>query len=194
LLPLEAFSQQGYVVTAAYINPNIHPYTEYSRRLATFEEYARLKGIAVQQEPYNAEEWEEVVGIHGGPYPLVNNEIDYEHKLFNKQTRCRQCYRLRFEKTSDMAHRWGIESLSTSLTISPYQFTSIIFEELTAAADCYKLNALCVDFRDSYPESVKRSRAMGMYRQNYCGCRFSIEEADMERAALQKMRSGSAHG
>jgi predicted adenine nucleotide alpha hydrolase (AANH) superfamily ATPase len=36
---------------------------------------------------------------------------------------------------------------------------------------------LVTDFRDRYPEATRRSRGLGMYRQNYCGCRYSEAEA-----------------
>ncbi len=47
---------------------------------------------------------------------------------------------------------------------------------------------LVTDFRDAYPEATRRSRALGMYRQNYCGCLPSMREADAARAARREAR------
>ena len=38
------------------------------------------------------------------------------------------------------------------------------------------------------PEATRRSREKGMYRQNYCGCRFSIAEAEEQRKAAKRKR------
>jgi len=47
---------------------------------------------------------------------------------------------------------------------------------------------LVTDFRDRYGEATRRSRELGMYRQNYCGCRYSKEEAAQEREARRGRR------
>ena len=47
------------------------------------------------------------------------------------------------------------------------------------------------DFRPHYPESVTDSRERGMYRQNYCGCRFSAAEAALERQAMRDWRKAA---
>jgi hypothetical protein len=74
------------------------------------------------------------------------------------------------------------------LSISPYQFTADINTELAAAAAKAGVIARCDDFRQLYPLSVQRSRALGMYRQNYCGCRYSQAEAACERDARKAAR------
>ena len=44
------------------------------------------------------------------------------------------------------------------------------------------MQPLFEDYRPFYDEATHRSRELGMYRQNYCGCRFSDAEAAAERA------------
>ena len=40
---------------------------------------------------------------------------------------------------------------------------------------------LVTDFRHRYAEATRRSRELGMYRQNYCGCVYSEGEAARDR-------------
>ena len=82
----------------------------------------------------------------------------------------------------------GFDTISTTLTISPYQLTDAILEELEAATERHGLKVDARDFRDRYREATRRSREKGMYRQNYCGCRFSIAEAEEQRRAAKRKR------
>ena len=85
----------------------------------------------------------------------------------------------------------GFEGLATTLTVSPYQYIETIHEELEAA--CRKAGTLPVfqDFREQYPEATRRSKALGMYRQNYCGCAFSKVEAAKEREQRKAERAAA---
>ncbi|WP_165248092.1 epoxyqueuosine reductase QueH [Adlercreutzia sp. ZJ141] len=98
-----------------------------------------------------------------------------------RAARCRACYRMRFEEAAHYAAAHGFDALGTTLSVSPYQHTQIIREELERAASSAGIRALFEDYRPSYDDTVRRSKDAGMYRQNYCGCRFSEEEARAER-------------
>lgn len=173
LEPVRIFAEENIDFAIDYYNPNIFPQEEYEHRLATIKEYvANPEDIELIEGSYDPETWEREVAVHG----------------FDRPARCRACYRLRFEQAAKMAAERGFSSISTTLTISPYQFTDIILEELQAAAERHGLKAICRDFRECYPEATRRSKALGMYRQNYCGCRFSITEAAEQRAAQKAQR------
>ena len=79
--------------------------------------------------------------------------------------------------------------MGTTLSVSPYQFTDVIREELERAAAQAGVNALFEDYRPFYDEATRRSREAGMYRQNFCGCRFSEAEAAAERAERKRQRA-----
>ncbi len=106
----------------------------------------------------------------------------------NREDRCRACYRLRLEEVARYAAEHNFDALSTTLTVSPYQYTQVIDEELALAAERYGIQALFEDFRPFYPQATTRSKELGMYRQNYCGCRFSAQEAAQERAERKAAR------
>ena len=113
----------------------------------------------------------------------------FAHLYSDRDNRCRACYRLRLEELARYAHEHGFDAIGTTLSVSPYQYTSIIKEELERAVAHYDgLTALFEDFRPYYPNATKRSRDLGMYRQNYCGCAYSDKEAAAERAARKAVR------
>lgn len=106
-----------------------------------------------------------------------------------RQARCRACYRLRFEESARYAAACGFDALGTTLSVSPYQYTSIIREELERACKQAGISAFFEDYRPYYDEATRRSRAEGLYRQNFCGCRLSDEEAAAERAERKRLRA-----
>lgn len=105
-----------------------------------------------------------------------------------RQARCRACYRMRFEETARYAAEHDFAAMGTTLSVSPYQYTNIIREELERAAAKEGVEARFVDYRPYYDNATQRSREAGMYRQNYCACRFSEEEARVEREERKRAR------
>ena len=186
--PLRLLAQSAGSLSLAFINPNIHPETEFQLRLHTLREYADSQDIRVLGGDPDSRRWEDTVAPHGGPYPLIPDDVKLEFNRSCRQERCRACYRLRFEETALLARENGFDTICTTLTISPYQFTDIILEELVRAAAGQGLQAMTSDFSDQFTQTTESSRALGMYRQNYCGCRFSFLEAEAERRARRDKR------
>lgn len=176
LEPVRLLQAQGHDLTIGYMNSNIHPESEYAHRLQTLLDWARGEGIPVIEGAYNPADWKEAVG---SPEEWGEGHID----------RCRACYRMRLEEAARYAAANGFEALSTTLAVSPYQFTEVIHEELEAVAAAYGLAVVFEDFRPYYPEATRRSRALGMYRQNFCGCAPSKAEAAAEREEFKRKRA-----
>lgn len=173
LEPTRIFAQEGIDFSIHYANSNIFPPEEYARRLATLKEHvSEPADIELVEGDYDPQAWEREVAVHGT----------------NREARCRACYRLRFEETARVARERSFDAISTTLTISPYQLTAVILEELEAAAARHGLKADARDFSEHYREATRISREKGMYRQNYCGCRFSIAEAEEQRRAAKAKR------
>lgn len=156
--PLEVLRGEGHTVYGYYYNPNIHPYSEYRRRRETLEAYA------------GAQEWKV---IFAPDYPL---ETYFREVVYREGERCRFCYRMRLREAARMARRGKFDAFSTTLLVSPYQKHELILETGEAAGAEYGVPFLYRDFRGGYREAVHRSRALGMYRQQYCGCVFSEKE------------------
>ncbi|WP_455522122.1 epoxyqueuosine reductase QueH [Senegalimassilia anaerobia] len=108
-----------------------------------------------------------------------------------REARCRACYRLRLEETARVAAERGFEGIGTTLSVSPYQYTQVIREEVERAAAQAGVASVFEDFRPYYDEATRESRELGMYRQNFCGCRISDLEAAAERAERKEQRAAA---
>ena len=99
--------------------------------------------------------------------------------------RCFKCYRLRLEKTAQLAKQLGADYFATTLSISPYKNAQKLGEIATELSEIYSVKALPADFKKKggYARSVALSAEYGLYRQDYCGCPMSLREAEERRAA-----------
>ena len=170
--PLDALASEADHVTIVFANPNIHPAEEYVRRRDTLQAYAADAGVDVVELPYAPETWIDAVS------PLANAGA----------ARCRACYRLRLGAVARYAAAEGFDAIATTLTVSPYQDAEAIRVEGEAAAAGVGIVYVHRDFRERYADATRRSRELGMYRQNYCGCAISEAEAATDRAARKAAR------
>jgi predicted adenine nucleotide alpha hydrolase (AANH) superfamily ATPase len=191
-VPLGLLAEEKISFSALFYNPNIQPLEEYERRRATFCDFAESLGVDVRVGPYDTKRWEDALAQHAGVFPLVEGRSDFAAMREKRITRCRACYACRFAWLAASAREDGFSAIATTLSISPWQFTDVMEQELEAAARREGLTSAFCDYREQYPESVRKSRELGMYRQNYCGCHYSQAEAALERAA-RKERQGKAH-
>lgn len=151
-----------------YYNPNIYPEAEYLKRLSELEKLARHFSLELISEPYDENEF---LGAIAG----FENEKE-------GGARCPVCFRVRLEKTAARAKREGLTAFCTTLTVSPHKNAAIvnaIGEEVAAARNILWIPS---DFkkRNGYFRSCQMCRELDIYRQNYCGCRFSIEREENE--------------
>lgn len=181
LEPVRLLRAAGHDLTIAYMNSNIAPADEYARRLSTLRAWAAGEQLDVLEGAYDPAAWEACAGRVGTA----------EGDPARRKARCRACYRLRFEEAAALAAEQGFDALGTTLSVSPYQYTDVIREELERAASAAGVQPLFEDYRPFYDEATHRSREMGMYRQNYCGCRFSDVEAATERAERKAQRAAA---
>ena len=171
--PLDVLVAEADHVTVVFANPNIHPAEEYERRRDTLRRYAQTLGVDVVELQYDPIAWLDAVA------PLANAGA----------ARCRACYRLRLTRAARYAAEHGYDAIATTLTVSPYQDADAILAEGERAAAEAGVSYLHRDFRARYAEATRRSRELGMYRQNYCGCVLSEAEARRERAARKEARA-----
>lgn len=151
---VEEYAKAGHDPTLFYHNPNIHPYSEFLKRLRTLEEWASLKGVPV---------------ITDSSYPLEENVA----MLLSGTPRCALCFGERLDATARRASGAGFTAFGTTLSVSPYQDQELIIRAGTEAGDRYGVDFIHIDCRTRYRDSVQISRTLGLYRQPYCGCVFS---------------------
>ncbi len=157
-------------ITVLCFNPNIYPPEEFYKRRSEQERIINempsdipihFMGTEYQSERF----YEAVKGVeHTG----------------ERGERCRRCYRLRLEETARRAKEYGFDYFTTTLSISPLknaEWLNTIGGEL---AEEYGVDYLYSDFkkRDGYKRSTELCRKYCIYRQNYCGCIFSLRESE----------------
>lgn len=178
LEPMRMLTEEGFEPTICWTNPNIQPKDEHDRRLVELRHWCAMEGIPLieAKEDYGA--WERSVAPIGA---------------LDRPRRCRACYGLRLAEACRVAVEEDFTFIATTLAVSPYQLFETCNDVLTRLAEARGLAPVIRDFRPWYPEATRRSRELGMYRQNYCGCRFSAAEAAMDRARLREERRAAKH-
>ncbi|GAB4368499.1 MAG: epoxyqueuosine reductase QueH [Deltaproteobacteria bacterium] len=145
-----------------FFNPNIQPAEEHARRLEAVRRLREALPFPLEIASGGEEEWEEAVrGLEEEP---------------EKGRRCEACIRLRMQRAAAEAKRRGIPNVATVLTVSPKKDAATvnrIGREEAEAAGVFFLEA-DLKKRDGFKKSVEISKRLGLYRQNYCGCRFSL--------------------
>ena len=155
-----------------YSNDNIYPKEEFDKRLEEQCSFAKIHNIKVISD-YNEEDFN-------------NSILGLEH-LGEKSLRCYKCYELRLSKTAKLAKELGYEFFTTTLSISPYKLTKWINKIGYELEEKYNVRYLYSDFKkeNGYQHSIALSKEYGLYRQDYCGCKYSILEKE-ERDAKTK--------
>jgi hypothetical protein len=97
--------------------------------------------------------------------------------------RCIDCWQLRLEETAKFAKENGFSAFTTTLLISPYQSEEKLKEIAEALANKYNVEFIFRHFRKFYPQGRKIAKALGLYRQNYCGCLLSEWERFKKKEA-----------
>lgn len=152
-------------ITVFYFNPNISPKAEFDKR---FAEQKRL----IETLPS-----ENKISLICGDYnydEFLNIARGYE-SVPEGGERCFRCYRMRLEKTAELAKQNGFDYFCTTLSISPLKNSQKINEIGFDVAEKYGVKWLPSDFkkREGYKRSIELSREYELYRQNFCGCVFS---------------------
>ncbi len=163
IYPLERLKERGTEVTGFFFNPNIHPYQEYQKRLESLKQYSERVGLKmIYRDEYLLEEFLQNVSDRVGE-------------------RCRFCYSTRLEATAQEAKRNGFDQFSTTLLQSTHQDHSLIKGTGDRISKEVGVPFYYEDFRQGWRKGVEVSKAMGLYRQQYCGCIYSEKERYLQK-------------
>lgn len=176
-----------FAITVFYYNPNISMEPEYRKRV---EEQKRL--IAA----YNKEA-EMAAGQRLG-FPIEIQEGDYEPQAFYEIAkgleqcpeggeRCFACYELRLAETGKKAAAGQYDYFATTLTISPLKNAQKLNEIGERLAAELGVKWLPSDFKkkNGYKRSIELSAEYALYRQDYCGCIYSKQERERQKASKE---------
>jgi epoxyqueuosine reductase len=151
-----------YKVTLFYFNPNIFPEEEYQKRLAEAKKYLKKIKVDLIEGEYNHDLWlEKVKGYENEP---------------ERGKRCYICYKVRLEKTALEAKENGFDVFCSTLSISPHKDAEMINKIGLGLSEEYKIEYLASDWKkqEGFKKACDISREEGFYRQEYCGCEFSM--------------------
>ena len=160
---IERLSSQGARFSLFFYNPNIHPRDEYERRKEELIRYAKVPFIDAEYDP---ERW--FAATDG----LLNDP--------ERAERCSICFRLRLLKTAQYAAANGFSHIATTLGISRRKDLQQIAEAgLYAASTEPGLTFLNINWRKEggSARADQLSKEAGFYRQQYCGCLYSLKPA-----------------
>ena len=174
VMPITQLLEEGFAVTAWFMNPNIQPLAEYLRRREAAGLCAESLGVPIifADESWNITNWLRAVAGRDTP-----------------PARCAYCCESRIEAAFAFARQQGFAWVSSSLLYSRYQPHEVIKtagEALAAQPDApgfaYR------DFRADWQQGIDRSKNMELYRQPYCGCVYS--ESDRYQKQLLRCIKG----
>lgn len=155
-------------ITVFYYNPNIYPEEEFYKRRS---EQERFISQLPTKNPIS------FIGTEHMSEEFYKAVKGLEH-IREGGERCFACYRLRLEESAIAARDMGADYFTTTLSISPMKNAQKLNEIGGELGEKYGVKYLFSDFkkRNGYKRSTELSREYGIYRQNYCGCVFSLRE------------------
>lgn len=147
-----------------FYNPNIFPQQEFKKRLAEIHRVAKLYKLNVIISHATHKFWRKMIKGH-------------EHEP-ERGGRCTICYRDRLAKTAMRAKRLGFDAYTSTLSISPHKNFEVIKRLGNELAMQHGVMFIDEDFKKDggFKKSCEISKQLNLYRQDYCGCEFSIRK------------------
>ena len=153
-------------ITLFYYNPNILPEAEYKKRLETQKQ---LLSVLPTERPIE----------------LIEGDYDSDRFLLAAKglenepeggKRCAVCFQMRLDATAKLAKELNCAYFCSTLSVSPHKNATVLADISTQLSDIYEVNALPADFKKKggYLKSVELAKTYGLYRQDSCGCPFSV--------------------
>lgn len=154
-------------VTVLWYNPNLYPEAEYDKRLETQKQLIDAiakDGVQAKLlvEPWRSEDYfSQIKGLENEP---------------EEGKRCLECFKIRLDETARIASERGFEWFCTTLTVSSRKDAVAINAIGREAEAKYGVKWLPSEFkkREGNHRSIILSEKYGLYRQEYCGCVFSL--------------------
>ncbi len=152
-----------FLIDVLYYNPNIYPEEEYKKRLNALKKVSKN----IISFSYDSDLFTNLVkGL----------ETEKEGGL-----RCYKCIEARLRKTATYAKENGYDFFTTTLSVSPHKNSKMINEIGYKLEKEYNIKYLYSDFKkkEGYKRSITLSKDLNLYRQTYCGCKYSIKEGNI---------------
>jgi len=173
---------EEFELTVFFYNPNICPPGEHFRRADQVRRLCRQLGVQIIAGEYDAHCWSRRMRGRGA---------DREGGLH-----CAVCFQIRLAQTAAVAQERGFDYFATTLTISPHKNARIINRVGQRVARELRTKFYPADFKkgDGFKKSCQLSRKYGFYRQDYCGCIYSLGEREESKAGRSDSTRAGARG
>ncbi len=152
-----------------YSNSNICTADEFEKRLCYVRELADHFDLPLSVDSYDHASW-----------LSVTEEYREEPE---GGLRCGRCFGYSLGRAAAAAARLGYESFATSLTVSPRKSSDLVF----AAGREYSGFTEWNFKKDSgYLRGLELAKGWNFYRQDFCGCEFSLRSREKSGANGQR--------
>jgi len=157
IYPMEIMRGKELEIHSFFYN-HIHPFMEMLKRLESLAFLTEKENInLIIREEYNLEKF-------------IRNTV------YREENRCDFCYFSRLEATVKLAAKSGFNLFTTTLLYSKHQKHELIKNICKSLSKKYSVEFFYYDFREGWQQGIEKSKSLGLYRQNYCGCIFSEKE------------------
>lgn len=141
-----------------FYNPNIFPESEYTKRMHEQIRYCETLGVKYAVLEYDHDAWRDAVrGFETAP---------------ERGARCSLCFEYRFRRAVRFAHENGYNAIASVLGVSRHKDQHQV--DRAAMSTCDTVEYLPIKWDENL--RVQINLASDFYRQNYCGCEFSIRK------------------
>ncbi len=168
IFPVRVLRESSHDIMGFFYRSNIHPFTECEKRLETLQSYAQQIELKL---------------IVDANYQL---EDFLRNIAFREHDRCRYCYHDRLRATALIAKRGNFDKFSSTLLYSKFQKHDMIRTIGESVGKEVGIPFHYQDFRVGWKEGIASSKALGMYRQQYCGCIYSEKERYVKKSDKQQ--------
>jgi predicted adenine nucleotide alpha hydrolase (AANH) superfamily ATPase len=153
-----------YMVVLFFSDSNIWPKEEYEKRLGEARKIAKAYNLELVEDGYDNDRWMEwISGLEAEP---------------ERGARCHKCFEFNLRRAAEYAKAKMFNYFTTTLTIAPHKDSKAVFEVGRMLADKWGVRFLEIDFKklDGFRHSLELSEKHQLYRQDYCGCRYSVRK------------------
>ena len=141
-----------------FYNPNIFPESEYTKRMREQIKYCESIGAKYAVLEYDHDAWRAAVqGLETEP---------------ERGARCSVCFAYRFRRAIQFAHKNGYNAIGSVLGVSRHKSQPQV--DTAAESECNDITYMPIKWDENL--RVQINRDSNFYRQNYCGCEFSIRK------------------
>jgi len=165
----------SHYITIMYYNPNIDPSEEYLKRkeeeIRFIKEYPNKNKLTIMDCDHENNRFHDTIrGLEKEP---------------EGGARCSKCYYLRLDKTAQLASENKFDYFATTLTVSPLKDSNKLNSIGEHLSKIYNIKYLYSDFKkkEGYKHSISLAKEYNLYRQDYCGCIYSKQERELQKAS-----------